>query len=234
MNFSQSQNTIFDSLTSLPPSTTFLLVVVAVLLVLKEVTRNKRRRPRRKKTVAASNKLSVVGNSATDMTNPSNQLEYVAKVGFTTQRLLNKEEYPLMQLLETATRTVDKSARVMAQTSLGEIIKTTNVGSTKQERFYAFKSINSKRLDFAVFSRTGHLVLAVEYQGSGHYNAKSFIRDAVKREVVRKAGVQYLEIPVGYNPDEISAQVKSALYRGLKIAPPAVPNNAPHPDRGPR
>ena len=79
------------------------------------------------------------------------------------------------------------------------------------DRDPAFRSINSKRLDFAIFDRSGRLVLAIEYQGSGHYHQKSFMRDAVKKEALRKAGVPLIEVPVHYNPNELTQSVLRAL-----------------------
>ena len=66
-------------------------------------------------------------------------------------------------------------------------------------RDLAFRSINSKRLDFLIIDHSGLPALAVEYQGHGHYQNRAFMRDAVKREAVRKAKVKFLEIPAEYD-----------------------------------
>jgi hypothetical protein len=58
----------------------------------------------------------------------------------------------------------------------------------------AFRSINSKRVDALVVDRGGRPVLAVEYQGAGHYQGTAPARDAIKKEALRKAGVGYLEV----------------------------------------
>lgn len=235
MNFTQTNNgslDIFGSIfSSLPSGTVIFIVIVLAISIASKVWPKKRRRSNRSKTEKKGNTFVRQDNDK-NITDPKNQLEYIAKVGFKTQKLLNKEEYPLLRLLENAAKGVNKGLRVMAQTSLGEVLTTTNEGSTKQDRFYAFRSINSKRLDFAIFDRTGTLILAVEYQGSGHYQAKSFIRDAVKREAVRKAGVQYLEIPVDYDPAEASDQVSRALFKALRIPFPVVADGPTNPDVG--
>ena len=74
------------------------------------------------------------------------------------------------------------------QTSLGEIIAPSNTSGSKAARDLAFRSINSKRLDFPVIDRSGMPALAIECQGYGHYQNRAFMRDAMKREAVRKAG----------------------------------------------
>ena len=123
------------------------------------------------------------------MQDPKQQMEAVACAEFEITPLLNREEARLLPLLESCVRQVKSGHRVMAQTSLGEIIRPKHSGLTQDQQRAAYVSINSKRLDFAIFDRFGRLTIAIEYQGSGHYQAKSFMRDAVKREVLRKAGV---------------------------------------------
>lgn len=105
--------------------------------------------------------------------------------------------------------------RVMAQISMGEILRPSDKRATAEQRDLAFRSINSKRLDFAIFNRFGKLVLAVEYQGSGHYRRTSFMRDAVKREVLRKASVAFLEIEAGYDASDVAARVRETLTAHL-------------------
>jgi len=147
-----------------------------------------------------------------NMTDPKAQMAAVSKVGFEVQRLLNKEEAPLLPILETAARGIGKGHRVMAQTSLGEVLrpqKGRKGDNAAQQR--AFASINSKRLDFAIIDRFGMIVCAVEYQGTGHYHEKSFMRDAVKREALRKAGVPWLEIRPGYEKNRVINDIRDAL-----------------------
>lgn len=101
----------------------------------------------------------------------------------------------------------------MAQTSLGEVIAPVNgaASGSEEARDLAFRSINSKRLDFLVIDRTGMPALAVEYQGHGHYQNRAFMRDAVKREAIRKARVPFLEIPAEYDRTVVENQIRSAL-----------------------
>ena len=139
----------------------------------------------------------------TDMADPKHQLDAIAKVDFEKTRLLNKEEARLLPVLERAARAANQGHRVMAQTSLGEVIAPTKRGVSASDAQAAFASINSKRLDFAIFDRFGLLVCAVEYQGSGHHQGKAFMRDAVKKEALRRAGVPLVEVQRNYVPYEI-------------------------------
>ena len=138
-------------------------------------------------------------------------MEFISRVDFEPRGLLNRSEYGILRILEHITREIGGGHRVMAQTSLGEIISPKPRSGSDEARDLAFRSINSKRLDFLVIDRVGMPALAVEYQGHGHYRNKAFMRDAVKREAVRKAGIQFLEVPAEYDARIFASQVCSAL-----------------------
>ena len=150
------------------------------------------------------------GTASLDLRDPLAQMEAIARVRFHTVRLLNREEARLLPLIESELRDIGGGYRVMAQTSLGEIIEPIGPFDSAENRA-AYASINSKRLDFAIFDRAGRLQVAIEYQGSGHYQTRSFMRDAVKREVLRKAGVPFIEIPQGFVVADVRRQIRSLL-----------------------
>lgn len=145
--------------------------------------------------------------SSPNVRDPKQQMEAFAFVDFEITPLLNREEARLLPLLESCVRQVREGHRVMAQTSMGEIIRPKHAGISEDQQRAAYASINSKRLDFTIFDRFGRLALAIEYQGSGHYQAKSFMRDAVKREVLRKAGVTFLEVAQDFQHDDVTRKV---------------------------
>jgi Protein of unknown function (DUF2726) len=144
---------------------------------------------------------------APNLADPATQMQAIAQVDFETRRLLNREEAPLLPLIERILRTHGDGHRVMAQTSMGEIIRPREGSATRDARNAAHAAINAKRLDFAIFNRFGHLVAAVEYQGTGHYQNNAFMRDAVKREAIRKAGVPYIEVPAKYDTEDVTRQI---------------------------
>ena len=147
-------------------------------------------------------------------------MDAIALVDFETTPLLNAEEARLLPLLENIVRAHGTGHRVMAQTSLGELIRPRSTSGTAMARQAAYASINSKRLDFALVNRFGNLVAGVEYHGSGHYQNHAFLRDAVKREALRKAGVPLIEVPHGFNP----ALVTRAVISILRPDSPSLPN----------
>jgi hypothetical protein len=60
---------------------------------------------------------------------------------------------------------------------------------------------------------TGLPTVAIEYQGNGHYQGTAAARDAVKKEALRKAGVQYIEISDGETAEQIRYRLHEALGR---------------------
>lgn len=82
----------------------------------------------------------------------------VGESKFERRPLLNKEEARVLPILERVVREAGQGQRVMAQTSLGEVIRPA-AGSPDA----AYAAINSKRLDFAIVDRRGLIACAVEY-----------------------------------------------------------------------
>jgi Protein of unknown function (DUF2726) len=148
-------------------------------------------------------------NQGFDLTDPTQQLKVVMAASFHKQKVLSPAEYRVFKIVEDEMEILGKGYRVFAQTCLGEVLKSSDES--------AFHSINSKRADILVVDGGGWPVLAVEYQGDGHYQSRAAARDAVKKEALRKAGVQHLEVHPADSEDEIRSRVRSQL--GLKIAP---------------
>jgi Protein of unknown function (DUF2726) len=146
-------------------------------------------------------------------------MEFVARVDFEPQPLLNKSEYNVLVILEDVTRKFDAGLRVMAQTSMGEIIKPKRGSASEDDCNLAFRSINSKRIDFVVINRFGTPILAIEYQGNGHYHPRSFMQDAVKREALRKAGVPFLEVPSNYKRVHLEKRTQGLLRAATGYEP---------------
>ena len=194
----------------------WLIALAIALALLQDLAFRRRRRgkrgsrgkyPRRREQWPSE----VPRSDASRLGDPAAQMEFISRVDFEPRRLLNKSEYGILLILENVTREIGGGHRVMAQTSLGEIIAPRTASGSDEARDLAFRSINSKRLDFLVIDRTGMPALAVEYQGHGHYRNRAFMRDAVKREAVRKAGVRFLEIPAEFDAAIVENQVRSAL-----------------------
>ena len=200
-----------------------VLSIAALLYTIRKFSyTNKKYRKPREATNYRTSKYPLLARSQSNVTtftpniaDPAQQMHAISFVEFEIQRLLNREEVPILYLLEKLSRELNCGLRVMAQTSLGEIIRPKRESGTTDQCDLAYRAINSKRVDFAVFDKSGRVILVVEYQGSGHYRQTSFMRDAVKREALRKAGVAFIEIPNRYDWDQVAASVRGALLQKL-------------------
>lgn len=134
----------------------------------------------------------------------ADQLRTVMNADFTVQSLLNKSEARLFKELDRLVLARHPSWQVMAQVSLGEILR------SKSKEAYA--CINSKRVDLLVVDESCNAVAAIEYQGGGHYLSDAAARDAVKKEALRKAGIGYHEVVAGHTtPGDLRALVEKLV-----------------------
>jgi hypothetical protein len=97
--------------------------------------------------------------------------------------------------------------RVMAQVSLGEILRSKDAE--------AYGCINSKRVDMLIVDENRRPRHAIEYQGKGHYQGTAAARDAVKKEALRKAGIGYHEVVAGKTtPGDLRLFVENLIGKG--------------------
>ena len=71
----------------------------------------------------------------------------------------------------------------------------------------AHEAINAKRVDLLIITNSGYPVVAIEYQGEGHYQGNAPIRDAIKREAFRKAGVGFLEVTPVHDREDLKREI---------------------------
>jgi Protein of unknown function (DUF2726) len=114
------------------------------------------------------------------------QLKTVMSGTFVRQRVLSQREARVFVEIEKAIAQVEKPWRVLAQVSLGEVLLSSDAR--------ACSAINSKRVDLLIVDEEYQPLAAVEYQGGGHHQGTAAARDAVKKEALRKAGVDYIEV----------------------------------------
>ena len=172
----------------------WLLLIIAVLIFI-------RVKPKKSKPTSVPGQRRPAERERS-VANADDQLYFVTNSAFQKRTIMNKSEYALFCKLERMLSKNHRAYRVFPQVSLGEII------SSKDDN--AFRSINSKRVDFAIINPWGEPCAVVEYQGSGHYQGNAALRDAVKREACNKADVRFFAIPAKYSDIEI-AQVESFL-----------------------
>ncbi len=150
-------------------------------------------------------RLVAVVPSTASLGDSANQLRHVMAATFYKKKVMSKSEYKVFRIVESEIQAQRNGCRVLSQTSLGEII-----GSDSEK---AFASVNSKRVDVLIMGPYGDPIAAIEYQGGGHHQGSAAARDAIKREALRKAGVQFLEILENHKTEEIAQLVRKLFQQ---------------------
>jgi hypothetical protein len=143
----------------------------------------------------------------------ADQLRHVMAASFGRKRLLSRAELEVFRLVEAHLPRCGPGLRLMAQPSMGEFLETTDP--------LAYRAINARRVDMLVVDTFGQPVLAIEHQGSGHFQGDAAARDAIKREALRRAGIECIEVFNHQAPDEITSQVSAAIARSRPLVPVA-------------
>lgn len=158
-----------------------------------------------------------------DVSNAENQLRFVQQGDFSPRRPINKEAYQsVFVVAEKHLSTLHGNYRIFAEVAMGSFLKTPylDYGWQPKEKWKekannerAFRSINSKRVDFLIIDAIGMPRLVIEYQGSGHYQGNAEERDIVKQRALENAGVPMLAVFPDTPPEEIKRSISEYLYR---------------------
>lgn len=173
----------------------------------------------RRSTGPSSTKWDNVPTTPPDA---ADQLRIVMGAAFAIQPLLNKSELRVLKELERFVETCNPQWQVMAQVSLGEILRSRDTA--------AYACINSKRIDLLLIDAECLPRHAIEYQGLGHHQGTAAARDAVKKEALRRAGIGYHEVVAGHTtPSELRRLVERLVAKPQ--APSVFPQIAPAPPK---
>jgi hypothetical protein len=136
------------------------------------------------------------------LSDPKVQLGLVSTEVFSSRSVLGHEELQILQQLERWCAEQRAAYRVFPQVSMGEYLSV--------EEGDAYKSINSKRVDFLIVDRRTRPMIAVEYQGGGHYQGTAEWRDKVKATALQSAGIALVEVFPEDNPNRLHSKLSAA------------------------
>jgi hypothetical protein len=110
--------------------------------------------------------------------------------------------------------------RLLCQVSYGEFLSSPSK--------VAFHRINAKRADFLIVGGDFQPLIAVEYQGKGHYGSSlsarldAIKRDRVKRKALAAAGIALMVVPAAYDARSIRETLRTAQQPDESSAPRAL------------
>lgn len=124
---------------------------------------------------------------------PSNALKIATTYKYYPKKLLNHSEKQLYALIQRLIAEHAPGRLILhAQVPLGEILHTKNK--------YAYGTINFKRVDLLITDIEFNPLLAIEYNGSGHYDKTALERDEIKRSALESANIRCLSIRENADP----------------------------------
>lgn len=126
-----------------PPGPALLLVAAVALVLLGELRPRRWRGGRRRWSGRSSGGRHPWSGwpRVADVSDPAQQMNLIAKVGFETVPLMNREEFGVFRVLEKVMAEQRGGLRLMAQTSLGEVIRPQHTQGSREDRDLAFRSI---------------------------------------------------------------------------------------------
>ena len=142
------------------------------------------------------------------------ELGAIKNSDFQTAPVLEGEDLGVLGLIEGVTSELDGGFRVLVNASLETMV---DIEGLRARTSATRLSMAGVVLKFAVVDRYGRLVMAVERMTETPLGRKENISRTVVIEVLRKAGVWYLEIPNQYSAANARAQIKAVL-RGKAAA----------------
>jgi len=136
------------------------------------------------------------------------ELGAIAKTSFHTAPVINEDDADVLGLIEQVVQELNCGFRVLVQARLGSMIDLEGQGV---QALATKLSMTGVDLKFAVVDRFGKLIVAVDHLGNTPLGRQDNINRTVTIEVLRKAGVWYLEIPQNYSVENAKAQLLAVL-----------------------
>lgn len=178
-----------------------LIVLIAAAPLLAAILRTGRRTKRR----AAG--LSQTTAPVDSKKKPISALQRAEQGTFAKKRLFNNSELKIFRLLEDEIGAASLPLRVMGQTSMRGFLDT----DSRYEPGGSHFAIGEQRMDFVISDGDGNVVLAVEYNGPGHFQNNAEGRDARKSIALDKAGIPFLIIEAGEGDTLIRRRIRHTL-----------------------
>lgn len=142
------------------------------------------------------------------------ELVAIKNVGFHTAPMLAGSDLGVLALIEEEVQAHDGGFRVLVNASLETLV---NLEEHRGHSCAGRLPMAGIVLKFSVVDRFGRLIFAVEHMNDSALGRQENISRTVLIEVLRKAGVWYLEIPHHYSGANARAQLKAVLQGAAAV-----------------
>jgi len=138
------------------------------------------------------------------------ELGAIKDVGFHTAPFLEGDDVGVLGLIEEVVQASSSGCRVLVNASLERMV---DLEDNSQRGRASRLSIVGIVLKFAVVDQFGRLIMAIDHMKDAPLDRQENINRTVVIEVLRKAGVWYLEVPAQYSAENARAQILAVLRR---------------------
>ncbi len=160
---------------------------------------------------------------------PKEKYRAVVMANLKSKPLLNEEEKKVFKMVfgflerwnaNLKNPSESRGLILLSQVSLGEFI-----GPEKNEEDWSYEDKNAwfalqgRRVDFLIIDQNFHPILAIEHQGSGHFQGDWKERDKLKQSVYRYAGIQLVKTTKSHldQPNQVSGMIAGKLRRKYDV-----------------
>ena len=140
----------------------------------------------------------------------AHELGAIKNAVFHTAPVLGSDDVGVLGLIEEVVQAQDGGYRVLVNASLEKMVDMDDHRNRSRATRISMAGITLK---FAVVDQFGRLVMAIDHMGAVPLTRQENITRTVVIEVLRKAGVWYLEVPFHYSVANARAQI-TAVLRG--------------------
>jgi hypothetical protein len=114
------------------------------------------------------------------------RLRIVSDTNFSLRRLLTEREAERLAEVEGILADLGVDWRVMPQVSLSDILAA--------EDETAWRALGGQRVAMVILAANQMSIAAVDYQPMGQVREEDAVLDAVRREALRRSGIEYIEL----------------------------------------
>ena len=131
------------------------------------------------------------------------ELRTIIAAQFRRRRVLTKTEFTLIKAIEELLRDRFPACRVLRGATLADLI------TTEDDR--AFDFISRKTVDLVVIDSTGLTLAAIDIHRNGIADPAALVRDTAKREALRRARIEHVEVFEHHERGDIRRMVGDAI-----------------------
>lgn len=140
------------------------------------------------------------------------------ELAYHSRPLLNHSEIKVWRHLDQWRSQKAPALQISTQVAYGEFL-----GTTRDDHY---RAINTKRADFTLWDKDGHVRAVIEFDGKGHWGdtdddaQRASHADQIKNRALSSAGIPLLRVAAGYSVSELHSSLDQLLAYMPGVVPP--------------